>query len=81
MKSTPKPSVYIETSIVSYLTARPSRDVVAAAHQQLTLAWWDTCRHLYELYISQAVWDEAARGDRKQRGDGLSQLRISQVSR
>jgi len=34
------PSVYVETSIISYLRARPSRDVVIAAHQQLTRQWW-----------------------------------------
>jgi hypothetical protein len=36
-----KARVYIETSMVSYLTARPSRDVVAAAHQQISLDWWE----------------------------------------
>ena len=36
-----KSKVYLETTIVSYLTAEPSRDVVQAAHQQLTREWWD----------------------------------------
>jgi len=45
-----KPSVYIETSLVSYLTARPSRDLLVAAHQQLTVAWWDEQRTRYELF-------------------------------
>ena len=35
------PTVYLETSVISYLTSRPSRDVVTAAHQQLTLGWWN----------------------------------------
>ena len=47
--------VYIETTFVSYLTARPSRDVVTAGHQQTTHEWWDTQRKRYELCISQLV--------------------------
>jgi len=35
-----KRKVYVETSVISYLTARPSKTIVGAAHQQLTLAWW-----------------------------------------
>ena len=55
--------VYIETTVVSYLTARPSRDVVIAGHQQVTHEWWDTRRPSYELCISQLVLDEAGAGD------------------
>jgi hypothetical protein len=58
-----KPKVYIETSIVSYLTARPSRDLIIAAHQQLTYDWWRDERGHYELFVSQAVLDEAGAGD------------------
>ena len=58
-----KPTVYIETSIVSYLTARPSRDLLVAAHQQLTVAWWDEQRTRYELLTSQVVLAEARAGD------------------
>lgn len=57
-----KPSVYIETSLVSYLTARPSRDLLVAAHQQLTVAWWDEHRTRYELFTSQVVLAEARAG-------------------
>jgi hypothetical protein len=53
---------YIETTIVSYLTARPSRDLVRAAHQQVTQDWWAT-RGTFALFISQFVLDEAAVGD------------------
>ena len=56
-------TVYVETSIVSYLTAQPSRDVLAIARQQLTQQWWETCRHLFELVVSPLVEDEASRGD------------------
>jgi hypothetical protein len=55
--------VYIETTFVSYLTARPSRDVVIAGHQQITHEWWDTRRVNYELCVSQLVLDEAGAGD------------------
>jgi len=55
--------VYIETTFVSYLTARPSRDVVIAGHQQSTHEWWDTRRANYELCVSQLVPDEAGAGD------------------
>jgi len=55
--------VYIETTFVSYLTARPSRDVVFAGHQQITQEWWDTRRTNFELCVSQLVVDEAGAGD------------------
>ena len=56
-------SVYIETTIPSYLAARPSRDLVTAAHQQITHEWWDTARDRFDVYVSQAVLDEIRRGD------------------
>jgi predicted nucleic acid-binding protein len=58
-----KPSVYIETSIVSYLAARPSRDPQTLRNQQLTHAWWNTRREEYALYTSDLVLTEAASGD------------------
>jgi len=57
-----KPTLYLETTIVSYLTALPSHDLVVAAHQQVTRDWWDT-RSAFELYVSQFVLDEAGAGD------------------
>ena len=57
-----KAAVYIKTSVVSYLTATPSRDLITAAHQQLTHAWWGSRDH-FDLYVSDAVVDEAARGN------------------
>lgn len=55
--------VYIETTIPSYLTAGPSRDIVVAARQQVTKEWWTTRRSAFSLYIAPYVLDEAARGD------------------
>lgn len=54
--------VYIETSVISYLTARPSKTIVGAAHQQITLEWWEQ-RFEYELFVSRSVWQECAAGD------------------
>jgi len=56
-------TVYIETSVISYLTARPSAGLVTAAHQQITREWWDNCRTRFESFISPLVLDEASRGD------------------
>jgi len=55
--------VYVETTFVSYLTARPSRDVVIVAHQQITREWWDQSRADFELCTSQLVLQEAGSGD------------------
>jgi len=58
-----KPKLYIENSIISYLTAHPSRDIITAARQTLTRQWWNEKRFDYELYISEFVISEAAAGD------------------
>lgn len=55
--------VYIETSVVSYLAGRPSRDLVVAGRQQLTHTWWEVRRPAFDLVISQVVLDEVAAGD------------------
>ncbi len=57
------PMVYIETSVISYLTARPSRDLVTAAHQRLTLEWWAHIRPAFTSVVSELVVQEAALGD------------------
>ncbi len=56
-------TVYIETSIVSYLTARPSSNLLAAAWQKATIDWWDTQRERFNLYVSATVIEEAKKGD------------------
>ena len=58
-----KPSVYIETSIVSYLTARPSRDLIVAAQQTMTQDWWRGAPERFVLVASELVFTEAAAGD------------------
>lgn len=55
--------MYLETSIVSYLAVRPSRDLVTAARQQLTHEWWARRRSAFDIYISALVVAEGAAGD------------------
>lgn len=59
----PTGRVYVETTIASYLAARPTRDIVAAARQELTHEWWQTRRQAFDLFISQVVINEASLGD------------------
>ena len=56
-------SVYLETTFISYLVARPSRDVIVAGHQQPTQDWWANRRSQFECSVSQVVIDEASVGD------------------
>ncbi len=56
-------TVYIETTVVSYLVANPSRDSILAAHQQITRQWWQDERQRYHCVTSSEVWREASLGD------------------
>ena len=58
-----KRRVYLETTVVSYLTAHPSRDLVTAAHQQVTVDWWRLRRQSFDLVVSELVLREAEAGD------------------
>ncbi|MEE8057336.1 MAG: type II toxin-antitoxin system VapC family toxin [Pseudomonadales bacterium] len=58
-----KKCVYLETSFISYLTGRPSSDVVVAGHQKITQDWWENRRQHYDLFISGTVVDEASQGN------------------
>ena len=58
-----KPKVYIETTIISYLTAWRSPQLVMAANQETTRNWWDGERHNFDLFVSEAVFQEASAGD------------------
>ena len=74
MRTSMKPKVYIETSVISYLTAWPSRDLIIAANQQLTQEWWKSKRQEFELYVSQLVIQEAERGDKEAAQERLQVL-------
>ena len=56
-------TVYIETTIISYLRQEPSSHLITAARQLLTRRWWNEERSNYELVVSQYVIDEVSRGD------------------
>ncbi len=58
-----KLSVYIESSVISYLAARPSRDVIVAARQAISHDWWSNHGHRFDLRISALVEEEIGRGD------------------
>jgi predicted nucleic acid-binding protein len=79
-----KPKVYLETSMVSYLTSRPSRDLIVAANQQITQEWWQIRRAGFDLYISQLVIQEVSAGDeamaeqRLQAIEGIPLLELSE---
>src|ERR1051325_4763951 len=68
------PTVYLETTIPSYLTARPSRELVIAAHQEVTREWWASRRKAYEVFVSQAVLDKAGSGDPEAAAERLRAL-------
>ena len=55
---------YLDANVISYLTARPSRDALTAVHQQLTHEWWARHRQAFDLHISELVLFEIRRGDR-----------------
>ena len=56
-------SIYVESSVVSYLAARPSRDLIVAGNQQVTRDWWETRRGECDLFVSDVVVAECAAGD------------------
>ena len=72
-------TVYLETTIVSYLTGRPSRDLIIAARQELTHEWWENHRNRFKLVVSPIVLAEVGRGDPEmvaKRTEVLSDLEI-----
>lgn len=76
------PRVYVETSVISYLTARPSRDLVMAAHQEVTHEWWHSRRAAFTLFYSEAVRTEASMGDPQaasQRLNLLAELNLPEI--
>ncbi len=80
-------TIYIETTIVSYLVANPSRDSILAAHQQITRQWWQDERIRYECVTSAETLKEARLGDaemsqrRMEALSGLTVLAVDQSAR
>ena len=71
-----KKKVYIETTVVSYLTAKPSRDIVIAGHQEATRELWTKLSSRYEPYVSALVVQEAGKGNPNQ-----AQMRLAAIAK
>jgi len=69
-----KPVVYVETSVISYLAARPSRDVLTQARQIWTWEWWNSAQTHWTLKVSEMVIEEAVRGNPDAAGRRLDLL-------
>jgi predicted nucleic acid-binding protein len=70
-------SLYLDTSVIGYLTIRPSTNLITASNSVITQNWWDTRRQNFTLYISEVVLEELARGDQEiatKRLDLISEL-------
>lgn len=57
-------TVYIETSVLGYLTARSTKNLILAANIEVTKDWWEKRRKIFQIYASIVVVDEASLGDR-----------------
>ena len=58
-----KPTLYLETTVPSYYTARPVRDVIILAHQEITRTWWEQRLGSFDVYLSPVVLEEIRQGD------------------
>ena len=75
-----KPKVYLETTVISYLTARPSRDILTRAMQQCSNDFWEIHRKRYDTYVSDTVIFEAQKGDPSASQERLSLIKnIEQI--
>ena len=75
--------LYIETSIVSYYTSRPNRDVIIAARQEITRDFWSQLWRDFEVYISALVIQEISQGDAeaaRKRSEAISEIPVLEIS-
>jgi len=70
-----KESVYLETTVVSYFTSKPSRDIIALARQEITREWWSKSINRFDVFISEVVIEEARIGDPEAARRRLEQLK------
>ena len=70
-----KQRVYLETTVISYLAARTSRDVIIKAHQEVTRTWWLKRRKDFELMVSDVVQEEIGRGDKTAAAERLGYVK------
>ena len=69
-----KPKVYLETTVISYLVGRLSRDLIIAAHQELTREWWESRSKKYAPFVSYLAIQELSQGDRQIARDRLQRI-------
>ena len=74
-----KPRVYVETTVLGYLTSWPSGDLVVAGRQKITRDWWRYAVNVFDLVVSELVHREASAGDPQATGDRLEALKDLQV--
>ncbi len=72
-------SIYIETSVISYLVAKPSNNLITAARQKITYDWWNNKRHKYNIFISELVVAEAIKGDKLAAQERLNVIKNTPV--
>ncbi|MDI6736471.1 MAG: type II toxin-antitoxin system VapC family toxin [bacterium] len=70
-----KESIYLETTVVSYYTSNPSRDIIALAHQEITRQWWPMAIKRFNAFISEVVIEEAELGDQEAAKKRLEELK------
>jgi predicted nucleic acid-binding protein len=70
-----KPSVYLETSFISYLTGPFSQNMLVATHQHITREWWKSHRLAFELFISPWVIEEVSQGNATQSAKRLAMVK------
>jgi predicted nucleic acid-binding protein len=76
-------SVYLETTVISYLVSHRSRNLLTAAHQQLTQRWWNERRGQFDCYVSQVVLDEVSAGDpdeARKRLEAISDFQVLEIT-
>ena len=77
------PTVYVETTVIGYLTSRPREDPIVAGHQQTTRDWWQTVPDRYELVASELVVQECSAGDEtaaEERMEALAGITLLQTT-
>ena len=78
-----KKRVYIESSVISYYANRRSRNLIVAAHQEITREWWESELSKYDAFISQFVIEEISKGDpapATMRMDAIAECAIIELS-
>lgn len=70
-----KESIYLETTVVSYYTSKPSRDIIALAHQEITRQWWPMAIRRFNVFISEVVIEEARLGNQEAAKRRLEELK------